>query len=174
MEEIEYPIRINRYLFLKGHCSRREADRLIEKKQIRINGKMALIGQRVEKGDKVEISKEVEKIAQNRVYLAFNKPRGIVTHDPVEGQTSISDILCKECTKLSAVREGEENFSEPENNFIDQPVEESFAEPENNFNENLNNLNNNFDKYDDLEIREEIAKEGSMKNIFGKPYSDDF
>ena len=68
----------------------------------------------------------------------------------------------------------EENFSEPENNFIDQPVEESFAEPENNFNENLNNLNNNFDKYDDLEIREEIAKEGSMKNIFGKPYSDDF
>jgi len=111
MEEIEYPIRINRYLFLKGHCSRREADRLIEKKQIRINGKMALIGQKVEKGDKVEISKEVEKIAQNRVYLAFNKPRGIVTHDPVEGQTSISDILCKECTKLSAVRGGEENFS---------------------------------------------------------------
>ena len=40
MEEIEYPIRINRYLFLKGHCSRREADRLIEKKQIRINGKI--------------------------------------------------------------------------------------------------------------------------------------
>ena len=125
MEEIEYPIRINRYLFLKGHCSRREADRLIEKKQIRINGKMALIGQKVEKGDKVEISKEVEKIAQNRVYLAFNKPRGIVTHDPVEGQTSISDILCKECTKLSAVRGGEENFSEP----YKHKVKENFQKP---------------------------------------------
>lgn len=93
MEEIKYPIRINRYLLLKGFCSRREADRLIEKKQVKINGKIAEIGQKVEKGDEVEVSKKVEEIAQNRVYLAFNKPRGIVTHDPIEGQKSIEDIL---------------------------------------------------------------------------------
>lgn len=93
MEEIKYPIRINRYLLLKGFCSRREADRLIEKKQVKINGKIAEIGQKVEKGDEIEVSKKVEEIAQNRVYLAFNKPRGIVTHDPIEGQKSIEDIL---------------------------------------------------------------------------------
>ncbi|MDP3956601.1 MAG: Wzz/FepE/Etk N-terminal domain-containing protein [bacterium] len=49
-------------------------------------------------------------------------------------------------------------------------AEEVFTESENNFSENL--PDNNFDDYDDLDIREEIAKQGSMKNIFGKPYSD--
>src|SRR3989344_2658225 len=93
MEEIQYPIRINRYLFLKGFCSRREADRLIEKGQIKINGKTALIGKKIDEKDKVEIRKKVEQIAENRVYLAFNKPRGIVTHDPQEGQESIEDVL---------------------------------------------------------------------------------
>ncbi|MBU1557757.1 rRNA pseudouridine synthase [Patescibacteria group bacterium] len=93
MEEITYPIRINRYLFLKGHCSRREADRLIEKGQIRVNGKNALIGQKITKDDKVEISKKVEKIAEDRVYLAYNKPKGIVTHNPIEGQKGIEDVL---------------------------------------------------------------------------------
>ena len=93
MEEIKYPIRINRYLFLQGHCSRREADRLIEKGQIRINGKIAVLGQKVEKNDKIEISKKVKKIAEERVYLAYNKPRGIVTHNPIEGQKGIEDVL---------------------------------------------------------------------------------
>jgi len=54
------------------------------------------------------------------------------------------------------------------------PVEENFPELESNFNENLDDANNdNFNNYDDLDIREEIAKQGNMKNIFGKPYSDD-
>ncbi|OGD69162.1 hypothetical protein A3E89_00865 [Candidatus Campbellbacteria bacterium RIFCSPHIGHO2_12_FULL_35_10] len=86
-------MRINRYLFLKGHCSRREADRLIEKGQVKINGKTAEVGQKIEKKDKVEISKEIEKIADNRVYLAFNKPKGVVTHNPIDGQKSIDDVL---------------------------------------------------------------------------------
>lgn len=54
------------------------------------------------------------------------------------------------------------------------PIEDVYSEPEqeNEFSENLNGINNNFDNYDDLDIREEIAKHGDMKNIFGKPYSD--
>ncbi len=93
MEKITYPTRINRYLFLKGFCSRREADRLIEKGEVKINGKVAILGQKVEEKDKVEISHKVKKIADERVYLAFNKPKGIVTHDPQKGQKGINDIL---------------------------------------------------------------------------------
>ena len=89
MEKINYPIRINRYLFLKKYCSRREADRLIEKKEIKINGKIAVLGQKIEKDDKVEIKTAKKK----KVYLAFNKPKGIVTHNPVKGQKGIDDIL---------------------------------------------------------------------------------
>ncbi len=93
MEKITYTIRINRYLFLKEYCSRREADRLIEKGQIKINGKIAILGQKIEKKDKIEVSKKVIKIAGKRVYLAFNKPKGIVTHNPIKGQRSIDHIL---------------------------------------------------------------------------------
>ena len=47
------------------------------------------------------------------------------------------------------------------------PVEENFTVAENNFAENLNEIkDNNFPDYDDLDIREEIAKQGNMKNIF--------
>jgi len=47
-------------------------------------------------------------------------------------------------------------------------------EPRYNFSENENKINdNNFDNYDDLDMHEEISQQGSMKNIFGKPYSDD-
>jgi len=54
------------------------------------------------------------------------------------------------------------------------PIEENFTVTENNFNKNLSEIeNNNFADYDDLDIREEIAKQGNMKNIFGKPYSND-
>lgn len=52
------------------------------------------------------------------------------------------------------------------------PVEEIYSTPEYELSENSDNAINDFDNYDDLDIREEIAKQGSMKNIFGKPYSD--
>ena len=67
MSKIEYPIRINRYLFLKNICSRREADRLIEKKLVLINGQPAKLGQKIEKNDKVEIKKEAKnKLSQKK------------------------------------------------------------------------------------------------------------
>ena len=51
---------------------------------------------------------------------------------------------------------------------------EILSAPEYGFRENADETeNNNFDNYDDLDIREEIVKHGNMKNIFGKPYSND-
>jgi 23S rRNA pseudouridine2604 synthase len=93
MEEITYPVRVNRYLLLKDYTSRREADRLIEQGKVKINGKTAVVGQKVEKNDKVEVNDSIKDIANKRVYLAFNKPQGVVTHDPIKGQKSIEKIL---------------------------------------------------------------------------------
>ena len=72
--------RINKYLSEVGYCSRREADRLIEQGKVTINGKIPEIGARVEEGDHVEVEgKKIEKSTrQKNVYLAFNKPVGIV------------------------------------------------------------------------------------------------
>jgi len=92
MEEVIYPIRINRYLALNNYCSRREGDALIEKGVVLINGKKAKIGDKVSEGDKVSVNSKVTDVMKKYVYFAFNKPRGIVTNSPKDGQKSIKDI----------------------------------------------------------------------------------
>ena len=73
-------IRINKYLSEVGYCSRRVADRLIEEGKVKINGKVPVMGTKVEEGDNVEI--EGQRIGKSKkernIYLAFNKPIGIV------------------------------------------------------------------------------------------------
>ena len=72
--------RINKYLSELGYCSRRVADRLIEEGKVTINGKIPEIGSKVEEGDQIEVEgKRIEKSTKPKnVYLAFNKPAGIV------------------------------------------------------------------------------------------------
>ena len=72
--------RINKYLSEVGYCSRREADRLILEGEVTINGKIPEIGSKVEEFDQVEVKgQRIEKsTGQKKIYLAFNKPVGIV------------------------------------------------------------------------------------------------
>ncbi len=88
-EKIKYPIRINKYLAYKKICARREADELISQKKVKINGRIAVLGDKVLEKDKVV----VENSKKNLVYLAFNKPKGIITHTPQNGESEIKDIL---------------------------------------------------------------------------------
>ena len=94
-KEIEFPIRINRYLYKMGHCSRRQADDFIERGLVKINGKNAVIGQKVEKNDSVEIKKELQDLKKNFKYYIFNKPVGIVSHNPQrdKGEKSVEDVF---------------------------------------------------------------------------------
>src|SRR3989339_263325 len=71
--------RINKYLSESGYCSRREADRLIEQKRIKINGELALIGSKVTDQDKITVDDKPIKKQNEFVYLAFNKPIGITS-----------------------------------------------------------------------------------------------
>ena len=72
--------RINKYLSEVGYCSRREADRLIKEGKVTINGKVPEMGVRVKKGDQVEVEGLIieKSTKQKNLYLAFNKPVGIV------------------------------------------------------------------------------------------------
>ena len=72
--------RINKYLSEVGFCSRRAADRLIEEGKVTINGEITKIGSKVEEGDQVEVEgqKIIKSTKQKNIYLAFNKPIGIV------------------------------------------------------------------------------------------------
>ena len=72
--------RINKYLSEVGYCSRREADRLILEGKVTINGEIPEIGSKVEETDQLEVKgQRIEKSKrQKNIYLAFNKPSGIV------------------------------------------------------------------------------------------------
>tara|TARA_B100000886_G_scaffold30107_1_gene18936 strand:+ start:707 stop:1429 length:723 start_codon:yes stop_codon:yes gene_type:complete len=72
--------RINKFLSEVGFCSRRAADRLIEEGKVTINGEITEIGSKVEEGDQVEVEgqKIIKSTKQKNIYLAFNKPIGIV------------------------------------------------------------------------------------------------
>ena len=72
--------RINKYLSEVGFCSRRAADRLIEEEKVTINGEITEIGSKVKEGDQVEVEgqKIINPTNQKNIYLAFNKPIGIV------------------------------------------------------------------------------------------------
>ncbi len=74
------PTRINKYLSEAGFCSRRVADKLIEEGKVTINGIVSEIGAKVKEGDKVEVvGRRIEKLKkEKKIYLAFNKPAGIV------------------------------------------------------------------------------------------------
>ena len=88
--------RINKYLSEVGYCSRRAADRLIEEGKVTINGKIPEMGAKVEESDQVEVEGErIEKLTkQKNVYLAFNKPVGIVcTTDRTVEADNIIDFI---------------------------------------------------------------------------------
>ena len=88
--------RINKYLSEVGYCSRRVADRLIEEGKVTINGKIPEKGSKIEEGDQVEVKgQRIEKLTQQKkIYLAFNKPVGIVctTNRTVEPDNIIDFI----------------------------------------------------------------------------------
>ena len=88
-------IRVNKFLSEAGFCSRREADKLIEKKRVKINGKVPLIGTKVMPGDRVLVDKKVISSREEKfVYIAFNKPKGIVcTTDTKREKNNIIDFI---------------------------------------------------------------------------------
>ena len=71
--------RINKYLSEIGYCSRREADKLIHTGRVMVNGEKAQMGVKVSPNDKIAVNGEmINSPRRKQVYLAFNKPKGIV------------------------------------------------------------------------------------------------
>jgi len=88
-------IRINKYLSEVGYCSRRAADKLIEQGKVKINGKVPEMGTKVNPGDEVRVKgKLISEPKDKPVYLAFNKPIGIVcTTDTRVEKDNIIDYI---------------------------------------------------------------------------------
>lgn len=88
--------RLNKYISSSGYCSRREADQLIEEGHVTINGKRASIGMRVLPGQKVKVRAELIKNEIEPVYIAFNKPVGVVSTTDKQDKQNIVDFISHE------------------------------------------------------------------------------
>ena len=92
---INKPTRLNKYFSEIGFCSRRTADKLIQEGRVLINGELALVGQKINLEDIIKVDGETLNTKKNKkVYLAFNKPIGIVcTTDTRVEKDNIIDFI---------------------------------------------------------------------------------
>src|SRR5438552_1137765 len=70
-------VRINKFFTEQGFCSRRAADRMVGEGRVRINGRVAVLGDQVTNADVVTVDGRVESHRPQPVYLAYHKPVGV-------------------------------------------------------------------------------------------------
>ncbi|MDB2106597.1 pseudouridine synthase [Clostridium paraputrificum] len=85
-------MRINKLLSNYGYCSRKEANKLIQDKRVIVNGELAIEGQWVEETDTILLD-NVRVKPKDKVYVAFNKPVGIVCTAAKETENNIIDYI---------------------------------------------------------------------------------
>jgi 23S rRNA pseudouridine2604 synthase len=86
--------RLNKFLVEQGVCSRREADRLIAANKITVNGRLAVMGEKVEGTEAIVVNgKKIDSAKKEKVYLAFNKPVGVICTTDPSAQDNIVDAV---------------------------------------------------------------------------------
>tara|TARA_B100000575_G_scaffold164714_1_gene131607 strand:- start:1570 stop:2256 length:687 start_codon:yes stop_codon:yes gene_type:complete len=88
-------MRINKFISKFGSISRRQADRLISDGRVTVNNQIVELGYIVEDNDNVKLDGEkIKSDSKKYVYLAFNKPKGIVcTTDSEKEKDNIIDFI---------------------------------------------------------------------------------
>lgn len=93
MDTNKESVNLNKYISSTGICSRREAEKYIVEGRVTINGKKTQLGNRVFEGDVVKIDGKALKAKPKRVYIALNKPIGIVcTTDSKEKKNIVNFV----------------------------------------------------------------------------------
>ncbi len=89
--------RLQKYLARCGVASRRKAEEIISSGRVKVNGEVITeMGYKVSGNDTVEVDGEVLEI-KDKIYLAMNKPRGIISSSNDEkGRKTVVSILPKE------------------------------------------------------------------------------
>lgn len=86
-------VSINKFIAETGLCSRREADKLLDAGRVKLNGKVARKGNRVEGGDDVIVDGKSLTAKPTAVYLALHKPPGITCTTDQRDKTNIIDFV---------------------------------------------------------------------------------
>ena len=90
------PVRLSKRMAELGICSRREADSYIEKGWVSVNGKIAVLGQKVSPADRIDLNKQAHEQQANRVTILLNKPVGFVSGQPEKDYRAAVELITAE------------------------------------------------------------------------------
>jgi 23S rRNA pseudouridine2604 synthase len=86
-------VRLNKRLADLGHCSRREADDWIARGWVKVNGRVAQMGQPVQLTDRIEVEPQAHAQQEERVTILLHKPVGYVSGLPEDGHQSAAVLV---------------------------------------------------------------------------------
>lgn len=86
-------VRLNKYISEAGVASRRAADRLVEEGRVTINGKPAVLGDRIYEDDIVAVDGKKITIEEEDIILVFNKPPGITCTSNPDDKDNVIDYI---------------------------------------------------------------------------------
>jgi 23S rRNA pseudouridine2604 synthase len=87
-------VRLNKLMAHKGLCSRREADDLISKGLVSVDGKVVSeLGAKYPSSAKIEIAGRGQKILDDKATIIINKPIGYVSSQPEDGYKAAVELV---------------------------------------------------------------------------------
>jgi 23S rRNA pseudouridine2604 synthase len=86
-------MRINKFFTEQGYCSRREADRLIQAGRVKINERLAVLGDQVGADDSVFLDGQLIEFHPPKKYIMYNKPLGITCTTDLRVEGNIIDAV---------------------------------------------------------------------------------
>lgn len=90
------PQRLSKLLAQRGIASRSEADRMIERGWVSVNGRVAVPGDRAPPDAEITLSPEARERLQSAVTVLLNKPRGFVSAPDETGGARAMSLLVGE------------------------------------------------------------------------------
>lgn len=87
------PVRLSKRMAELGLCSRREADSYIEQGWVKVNGQVAVLGQKVTAADRIDLNKQAHESQAQRVTILLNKPMGYVSAQPEKGYQAAVELI---------------------------------------------------------------------------------
>ncbi|HEZ7264676.1 TPA: hypothetical protein WJI49_001469, partial [Neisseria meningitidis] len=91
-DHTEDAVRLSKRMAQLGLCSRREADGYIEQGWVTVNGKTAVLGQKVSPADRIELNKKAHEQQAARITILLNKPVGYVSAQAEKGYKSAAEL----------------------------------------------------------------------------------
>lgn len=87
-------VKLQKFIADSGYCSRRKAEDLIEQKKVQVNGRLAVIGMRVDDNDTVVVEEKRIKKGKKLIYIALNKPKGYTcTNRDIPGEKNVFSLV---------------------------------------------------------------------------------